>query len=305
MDQHREDALARVADVLRCPVCGGAVAVDARAVRCDRGHVFDRARQGYASLLGRPLKFHGDDAPMVAARRRVLDSGLYTPALEAVAAAGAGVMARAAAADGATGAVTAVDLGCGTGHYLAAVLDRAEQHIGDGRRNSAPVRGIGVDASKAAVRAAARAHPHAAALLADAWSDLPLADGAAQLVMSVFAPRSAAAYRRVLGRGGTVLVAMPEPGHLAELVGRLGLVRVDERKQERLASAMAGFEEVRADEVRWTMRPDPGLVADIVGMGPSARHDGGGLAERAAALPEGMEISGHLTVRVYRRDAGG
>lgn len=305
MDEHREDALARVADALRCPVCGATVAVDARGVRCVGGHVFDRARQGYASLLARPLKFHGDDAPMIAARRRVLDSGLYRPVLEAVAAAGAAAM-TASPGRGASGPVTAVDLGCGTGHYLAGVLDRAASGAGDGRRDRpARVRGIGVDASKPAVRAAARAHPEAAALLADAWGALPLADASAQLIMSVFAPRNAAACRRVLAPGGAVLVAAPEPGHLAELVDGLGLVRVDRRKGERLASTMTGFDRTHADEVRWTMRPGTGLIEDIVGMGPSARHhDARRLADAVAALPPDMEVTGHVTVRIYRRSAG-
>ncbi|WP_182348158.1 methyltransferase domain-containing protein [Tomitella gaofuii] len=291
------DPLTGVADLLRCPVCGGTVAVDRRAVRCGAGHTFDRARQGYASLLARPLKFHGDDAEMVGARGAVLASGLYDPLLRAVAAAGAEVLSAVAAATGSR-VPTAVDLGCGTGTYLAGVVEQAGESV--------RARGIGIDASKAAVRAAARAHPRVAALLGDAWAELPMADGAADLIMSVFAPRNAAAYHRVLAPGGAVMVVAPEPGHLAELVGGIGLLRVDERKNERLAGALGGFDELRADTVRWTMSPTPGQMAAIVGMGPSARHlDSAEVRSRIARLPAGGTVTGAVAIRVFRRNAPG
>ncbi|QDQ97237.1 methyltransferase domain-containing protein [Tomitella fengzijianii] len=288
------DALVGVADILRCPVCGGAVEADRRAVRCGSGHVFDRARQGYVSMLSRPLKFHGDDAVMVGARGAVLDSGLYDPLLRAVAAAGAEALAAVDVDAGpAPGAPLAVDLGCGTGRYLAGVLELAGE-----------ARGIGIDASKAAVRAAARAHPRAAALLGDAWAELPLADSSAGLIMSVFAPRNSAAYRRVLAPGGAVMVVAPEPGHLAELVEGVGLLRVDERKQERLAAALDGFGEVRAETVRWSMRTTREQLAAIVGMGPSARHlDAAEVQARIARLPADQAVTGAVTVRVFRRGA--
>ncbi|WP_158726743.1 methyltransferase domain-containing protein [Tomitella fengzijianii] len=287
------DPLAGVADVLRCPVCGGAVEVDRQAVRCGAGHAFDRARQGYASLIARPLRFHGDDAKMVGARGAVLESGVYDPLLRAVAAAGADVLSGTGAVPGPDGPVV-VDLGCGTGTYLAGVLEQAGAPVG--------ARGIGLDASKAAVRAAARAHPRVAALLGDAWAELPMADASADLIMSVFAPRNAAAYRRVLAPGGAVMVVAPEPGHLAELVDGIGLLRVDERKEERLAGALNGFDELRADTVSWAMRPTPEQVAAIVGMGPSARHlEAAQVRARIARLPVGQTVTGAVTVRVFGR----
>ena len=57
-----------------------------------------------------------------------------------------------------------MDVGAGTGHHLAAVLDALPD-----------ARGIAIDASPAALRRAARAHERAAAVGADAWKPLPLA----------------------------------------------------------------------------------------------------------------------------------
>ena len=65
---------------LRCPVCGGALALFGRTLRCARGHCFDLAREGYVNLL--PIrKKHaadpGDGKEMVAARRAFLQAGHY------------------------------------------------------------------------------------------------------------------------------------------------------------------------------------------------------------------------------------
>ena len=81
-----------------------------------------------------------------------------------------------------------VDLAGGTGHYLAGVLD-ALPH-----RN-----GACLDLSVPALRRAARAHPRAAALGADVWRPLPLADRSAALALGIFGPRNAAETGRILG----------------------------------------------------------------------------------------------------------
>lgn len=289
------DALAALDDVLHCPVCGAAVEVGRRAVRCRQGHSFDRARQGYAGLLARPLRFHGDDAAMVAARRVVLSSGLYDPLLGEVGDLGAEALG---ARTGGSAPATVVDLGCGTGHYLARVLSAAAGRVPGGAR------GIGVDASKAAVRAAARAHPAAGALLGDAWAPVPIMDGSADVVMSVFAPRNPRAYARLPGPDGSVMIVAPDDGHLRGLVDALGLLRVQEGKRDRLADTMrgCGFVEDRALPVRWTMRPTPEQAEAMVAMGPSARHIDA--CERTALMSElsdGVEVAGEVTVRIYRR----
>ncbi|WP_344140598.1 putative RNA methyltransferase, partial [Luedemannella flava] len=104
--------LAQILPDLRCPVCAGPLAAAEKAVRCARGHSFDVARQGYLNLLaGRAPG--GDDASQLAARADLLDSGAFDFLSAALAA-----HARDGGADG-----LVVDVGAGTGHHLAAVLD--------------------------------------------------------------------------------------------------------------------------------------------------------------------------------------
>ena len=279
----RRRTLEAVAAHVRCPVCAGPVAVGDDQVTCGRGHGFNIARQGYVSLTsGKGGPGTGDSAAMVLARDRFLCGGHYRPVADALS-------ALASRGDpGVPGLV--LDLAGGTGYYLAQVLDALDGRLG-----------ACVDLSAPALRRAARAHPRAAALGADAWQRLPLADGSAALVLSVFGPRNPAEIRRVLAPGGTLIVATPGPEHLAELRRSLGLIGIDERKSARLAEAYGDYASTAVRPVRYELRLGRDELTDLVAMGPSARHIAAGdLAVRVAALPPGpVTVTVDVEVRSY------
>ncbi|MHA6763329.1 putative RNA methyltransferase [Streptacidiphilus sp. PAMC 29251] len=287
-----------IVEYLACPHCGlGLTTVqDGRALRCATGHSFDIARQGYASLL--PGDAHtgtGDTAAMVAARDAFLGAGHYAPIAAALAAAAQTATALPVTdlpVTDPSGADCVVDLGAGTGHYLAAVLDALPQ-----------AHGIVLDISKFALRRAARAHPRAGAVVCDAWRPLPLRDAAAGLVLNVFAPRNGPEIRRVLRPGGTLLVVSPTPRHLTELVGELGLLGVDDRKEQRLAATLGPYlDAAGSSEHSFPMLLDHAAVRTVVGMGPSAWHtDREKLAERLAALPDPVPVTASVTLSAFTR----
>jgi 23S rRNA (guanine745-N1)-methyltransferase len=238
---------------LRCPVCGGALEVAEAALRCDIGHSFDVSRNGHVTLLpsgGRPPA--GDTAAMAAARAAFLGAGHYAPIAAAVA-------EEAAGGDGCV-----VEVGAGTGYYVA----RAR-----GGRT-----GVALDSSRPALRLAAR--EGLGAVVCDAWRPLPVRDAVAAAVLCVFAPRNADELRRILAPAGRLIVVTPTPRHLAELVGALGLLTVDERKPERLAAAFG--EPQREREVEEALALSREDVTALVAMGPSAHHVDSRLVARAA-----------------------
>jgi 23S rRNA (guanine745-N1)-methyltransferase len=279
----KHGTLEAVAAHVRCPVCAESVRVGDDVVSCGRGHSFNIARQGYVSLTsGRGGPGTGDSAAMVMAREAFLGNGHYQPVADALS-------AQAARCDrGGPGLV--LDLAGGTGYYLARVLDALGGRLG-----------ACVDLSAPALRRAARAHPRAAALGADAWGPLPLASGSAALVLSVFGPRNAAEIRRVLAPDGTLIVATPGADHLRELRRPLGLIGVDERKTARLADAFGDYTRSAVTTVRYQLRLGHADLTDLAGMGPSARHiKADALADRVAALPAPVTVAVDVEVRTYQ-----
>ncbi|MFK0230531.1 methyltransferase domain-containing protein [Streptomyces sp. NPDC090303] len=257
-------------DLLRCPACRTRrLHLDHAALRCPRGHTFDIARHGYAGLLTGTRATSGDDAAMVLARDRFLSTGSYAPIRE--------VGARLAA-EGLPERATVVDVGCGTGYYLAGVLDQLSG-----------ARGLGLDTSARALRLAARAHERAAAVAWDVFRPFPLADRTADVVLDVFAPRNPAEFHRVLRPSGRLIVVRPTGRHLAELRDQVtAMVTIDPAKEQRLHRALSPFfEAVVTEQVEYTATLSRPEVLDLVAMTPSARHvsradlnDGGSLPDR-------------------------
>jgi 23S rRNA (guanine745-N1)-methyltransferase len=290
--------LADIAAVLRCPVCGAGLTLGRAALRCAAGHAFDVARQGYVNLLTRRGAGTADTPAMVEARERFLRAGHYAPLMRAVADAGAGAAATGGQASGgrasggqASGGAVVLDAGAGTGDYLAATLAELPGAVG-----------VALDTSVPAIRRAARAHERIGAVVADVWQRLPIADGAVDTVLNVFAPRNADEFRRVLRPGGSLIVVVPLAEHLAELTGPLGLLSVDPDKEDRLAATLGGtFESRGATVVSGRLRLSRAEALAAVEMGPSAHHLDASYAELVNRWPEPIEVGYAVRVASYVR----
>lgn len=270
--------LEQALDLLRCPLCADGLEEGDGALRCPSGHSFDIARQGYVNLVPGP----GDSAEMVEARDAFLAAGHFARLSAS--------LAEAAGGTDTPGAV--IDIGAGTGHHLARVLDARPERVG-----------IALDSSAPALRRAARAHPRAAAVGADAWRDLPLRDDAAALILSVFAPRNPAEMARVLAPGGALLAVTPTTRHLFELVGPLGLLSVPEDKADRLDEQLGShFVLDERGSVEHAMFLNREEAAQLVRMGPSAWHvDEQTVAEQLALLPDPLTVTASVTLSRYRQ----
>jgi len=273
--------------LLACPVCAGrltALPGDA-GLGCAAGHRFDRARQGQVTLLPPghqpPL---GDSAEMVADRVAFLGAGHYAGIT--------GALADAVTAGDGAAPASLLDLGGGTGHHLAGVLDRLPDAVG-----------VVLDSSRYAARRAARAHARVVAVVADSWARLPVRDGALDRVLVVFAPRNGPEIARVLRPGGRLVVVTPAADHLTELVGPLGLLRVDPDKAQRLAATLEPhLRRVGTAAHRERLTLGHSAVATLVGMGPHARHlSSPALAASLAALGEPLQVTVSVDLTTYER----
>lgn len=193
----------RMESLFLCPVCRRRLTRADGRYRCDEGHSFDTAAEGYTHLLP-ANRMHsrapGDDRGMAAARNRFLTGGYYAPLAARLAA-----LCLELAPQGAV----CIDSGCGEGYYTAQI---AEALFAAGR---AP-RMAGIDISKNCLRWAAKREHRVEFAVASAYA-LPFADSAADLLLNCFSPLALAEFRRVLKPGGAFLYVVPGARHLWEL----------------------------------------------------------------------------------------
>lgn len=272
-----------VVSALCCPHCSDGLERADGTLRCPAGHTFDIARQGYVNLLaGAAPAPAADAADMVRARAEFLAAGHYAALDELL----VEVVTPLEVGDG-----LVVDAGSGTGHHLAVVLEALPAAAG-----------LALDASKFAARRAARSHPRTTAVVWDTWRPWPVRDGAASLILNVFAPRNGAAFHRALRPDGALVVVTPAAGHLADLRPALGLLSVDAAKEERLGRGLGPYFALDPP-LRCTVRLELGVgdVERLVRMGPSAYHlDGPELDRRLTELSVPVTATADFAVTVCR-----
>ncbi|MBT00273.1 MAG: rRNA (guanine-N1)-methyltransferase [Oceanospirillaceae bacterium] len=190
-----------------CPVCHGPLLVseDQTCLRCELGHSFDRARQGYWNLLlpqRKRSRDPGDSAEMIQARRRFLDAGYYWLIAEQV---GQLLIDRL----GQDSSPRILDLACGEGYYTAQIEEALN---GAGLTPEL----IGLDISKPAIRAACKRSLQVDWLVATG-ADIPVPAGSLDVITLMFSRIMAQPMARALRPGGFLIVVWPGAEHLIEL----------------------------------------------------------------------------------------
>ena len=240
-------------DLLRCPHCAADLDPDGSRWVCPTGHSFDVARQGYLNLSGAAEPANADTAAMLESRTRVQSAGTFDFLSDCL----------HQQVPGTGEATTLLDVGAGTGHYLAQLVEA-----------NPPVRGVALDVSRAAARRAAKAHHRVASVVADVWQPLPVRTGSIDVVLCVFAPRNPAEFARVLAPRGRLIVVTPTADHLAEPRERYELLGIETDKRERLLATMTEFLTHERTVSLRRMAPLPSeVVDDLIAMGPNAFHD--------------------------------
>jgi len=188
-----------------CPVCKQSLLHLDNSLRCDNGHLFDIAKEGYINLLlshQRNSNNPGDNREMVIGRREFLNQGHYQPLAEFI----SGLILQHTAKDS---AIALLDIGCGEGFYTTflanAIKENKIQWIG------------GIDISKEAIKQAAkRRHPEVDFAVASNIN-IPIADNALSMVTEIFAPDCPQEIARILKKDGLFIHVTPGEDHLFSL----------------------------------------------------------------------------------------
>jgi 23S rRNA (guanine745-N1)-methyltransferase len=229
-----------------------------RTFVCPAGHSYDIARSGYVNLLqphDRRSSSPGDSKAAVEARAALLGAGVGHALVDAVA-------RGAATLDLGEGAVV-VDLGSGSGHGLAALVNHSGPVVSD--RPERHIAGIGIDLSTAAAEYAARRFPTLTWVVANADRRLPLLDRGVDLVFSLHGRRNPAECARVLRPAGFLMVALPAPDDLAELRTFVqGRLIERDRGEAMLAEHQERFSLIERSSVRQTAELDRDSLVNLL-----------------------------------------
>lgn len=178
--------------ILMCPVCRQSLNLTERTWRCEQGHSYDVAKQGYVNLhvvQHKHSKNPGDTPESVDARRAFLQGGYYQPLQQAVVDLLKQLNVKAI-----------LDIGCGEGYYTSAMQQVVEQCVG-------------VDIAKNAVQRAAKLNTEVTWVVGTG-ATLPVLDQSMDACTSLFSPIPQAEIARVLKDEGHLIVVTPASEHL-------------------------------------------------------------------------------------------
>ena len=264
---------------LICPICGQPLRRQERQYICENRHSFDIARQGYVNLLPVQQKHSiapGDTREQVLSRRAFLEAGFYAPIAEA--------LISAAKKYGVSGEI--LDIGCGEGWYSAQLADALNANL------------TGLDISKEAVRCAAAKYKGKLWLTATA-AHIPVADGSAELLTSLFAITLPEEFSRVLKKDGLYFQVLAAQDHLLGLKG----IIYDELKFKEKDSVpdLPGFTRLESIPIRFSFTVEGEQIRNLFSMTPHVFRIGKAGAERLAAA-ETLTDTASCVLNIFRRD---
>ena len=229
---------------LLCPICHQPLQKQEHTYRCQKGHCFDIARQGYVNLLPVQNKRSlnpGDTTQQVLARREFLEGGYYQPILDTLCA-----MAKPYAGP-------ILDVGCGEGYYSA------------GLARSLGTKLVGLDISKEAVRRAAGKYKDALWLCGSA-ARLPVADASASVLTSLFALTIPEEFARVLTSEGVFIQVLAAEDHL---MGLKSIIYPElTHKEKNTIPQLPGFILKESRSVRFSFTVEGQQVQNLLSMTP-------------------------------------
>ena len=265
---------------LICPVCSEELNKQDRSYVCPNRHSFDIARQGYVNLLTVQQKHSlnpGDTREQVLSRRAFLEAGYYEPILNA--------LIDTAKELGITGPV--LDVGCGEGYYSAQLAQALNVEL------------LGFDISKEAVRCAAAKYKGHTWLTATA-AHIPVEDGSAQLITSLFALTLPEEFARVLQKGGYYFQVLAAQDHLLGL--KCIIYPELKLKEKDSVPELPCFELVKSIPIRFSFTVEGEQKQNLLSMTPHVFRIGKEGAQRLQRV-RALTDTASCVLNVYRKQS--
>ena len=176
--------------MLICPVCGKTLSFINTVAKCEQGHSFDVAKEGYVNLLrgSKSGDKIGDDKYSARCRRDFLNKGYYAPLKDAL-------CALFADRHG-----SLLDICCGEGYYTNALGNHEDLDV------------YGFDIAREMIRLAAK-RGKGTYFVAN-MAAIPVRDSSFDYAIHLFAPFIEKEFYRILKPGGSLYTVIPGANHL-------------------------------------------------------------------------------------------
>ncbi len=260
--------------VLMCPVCRQSLNLTERTWRCEQGHSYDVAKQGYVNLhvvQHKHSKNPGDTPESVDARRAFLQSGYYQPLQQAVVALLKQLDVKAI-----------LDIGCGEGYYTSAMQQVVEQCVG-------------VDIAKNAVQRAAKLNTEVTWVVGTG-ATLPVLDQSMDACTSLFSPIPQAEIARILKDDGYLIVVTPASEHLYAMREAL-FEQVNPHTPEKFVEQLQDLFELKQEQIIDTpFVLDQQALKNLIAMTPYAYKAS---PERRLQLEQQSQLEVTASFQIY------
>lgn len=190
---------------LSCPLDLTTLKAENNTFKCQKGHCFDKAKQGYINLL--PVQFKnslnpGDNKEMVLARSAFLNEGYYEPIAQQL---------LQIIQNSLTKETTLIDAGCGEGYYTNFIFNQLiKQHP------QSSFSFLGFDISKEAIKQASKRSKNICWAVATNQK-IPTKENCADILISLFGFPVLSEFTRVLKNNGLLIIATAGQNHLIEI----------------------------------------------------------------------------------------
>ena len=176
--------------MLICPVCAKPLAFSDHTARCEKGHSFDIAKEGYVNLLRSSKSGDkiGDDKFSARSRRDFLNKGYYAPLKDALCVIFSDKQGKL------------LDICCGEGYYTSALGENPNLEV------------YGFDIAREMVRLAAK-RGRGTYFVAN-MASIPVEDETFDYAVHLFAPFNEMEFARILKPGGSFFTVVPGKDHL-------------------------------------------------------------------------------------------
>lgn len=260
--------------ILMCPVCRQPLNLTERTWRCEQGHSYDVAKQGYVNLhvvQHKHSKNPGDTPESVDARRAFLQSGYYQPLQQAVVALLKQLNVKAI-----------LDIGCGEGYYTSA-MQQVVEHC------------VGVDIAKNAVQRAAKLNTEVTWVVGTG-ATLPVLDQSMDACTSLFSPIPQAEIARVLKEDGYLIVVTPASEHLYAMREAL-FEQVNPHTPEKFVEQLQNLFELKQEQIiDAPFVLDQQALKNLIAMTPYAYKAS---PERRLQLEQQLQLEVTASFQIY------